>query len=316
MAHYAIHGLTIASDRPLELPTSLDLPGTMAPRGRAGHIEIRYVAQLPVLGQALYEVGRADDPERALFAVHERDGALTMRFPNGVAYRITDGGRVIECAGAHPHEALASVLTEIVIPRVLQLHGLLCFHASAVQMGDRALALTAPSGMGKSTIVTALCARGHALICDDSLAVSAAGDAHPGPATVRLWDDSAATLLDDATTSSNGEAQRTRGGKLQIRRAGVEGVVPLGAVCCLEKTENFELHRLGVGDAVATLTNSLHRIDTRSRDVLAREFESLTTVAQCVPVWQVGVPHDFDLLPDVCGRLEQLLVELDESAIA
>lgn len=301
MARYAIHGLTIASDRRLDLPTSTS--------SRPTDIEVSYVAQLPEAGDKLYEVGRADGPELVLFAVHGGDDALTLKFPEGVAYRVAGGGRRIACAGDFPHHALASVLTEIVIPRVLQLHGLLCLHASAVGIGDRALALTAPSGTGKSTLIAALCARGHALICDDSLALSAAGEAFPGPATVRLWEDSAANLLGDGS-----DVQRARGGKLQVGRPGVSGAMALGALCHLEKADHLAMERLSVSDAVATLTQSLHRIETRKREVLADEFEALARVAERVAVWRVRVPHDFARLPEVCDELERLLVDLDESA--
>ena len=80
---------------------------------------------------------------------------------------------------------------------LLRLRGAACVHASAVSIGDRAVALVGPSGSGKSTIAAALVHRGATLIAEDVLPL-ATGEggivAIPAYAGIRLWPE-AVTLL-------------------------------------------------------------------------------------------------------------------------
>ena len=66
---------------------------------------------------------------------------------------------------------------------VLTMRGEAVLHASAVQVGDAALAFVGASGMGKSTMATLLCADGARLVTDDVLRLdttSSATDLRPG----------------------------------------------------------------------------------------------------------------------------------------
>ncbi len=64
---------------------------------------------------------------------------------------------------------------------LLHQRGMLPLHASAVQVGTRAVAFIAPAGSGKSTLAMHLQHRGHRVICDDICAVEV------GDGTARLW---------------------------------------------------------------------------------------------------------------------------------
>ena len=73
------------------------------------------------------------------------------------------------------------------------LNGLFPIHASAVAVDDKLYAFTAPSGGGKSTMVTALGQLGLPLFCDDTLVLDLRGDgllALPGHKRVKLWPES------------------------------------------------------------------------------------------------------------------------------
>lgn len=71
--------------------------------------------------------------------------------------------------------------------------GLFPLHASAVQIGDGAVAMAGISGAGKSTFAAALTRRGHKLLCDDVCVI----DPHAAPVPlvrpafprVKLWKD-------------------------------------------------------------------------------------------------------------------------------
>ncbi len=71
------------------------------------------------------------------------------------------------------------------LPLAAALQGLEVLHASAVGVGGRAVAFTAASGTGKSSLAAHLVAAGATFLTDDVLALESTGDtvlAHPGPA--------------------------------------------------------------------------------------------------------------------------------------
>ncbi|NJL81867.1 MAG: hypothetical protein HC890_00665 [Chloroflexaceae bacterium] len=78
--------------------------------------------------------------------------------------------------------------------------GRICLHASAVAVGDRALALVGPSGSGKSTTAAALTQQGYPAVSDDVLPLVERDNgflAVPGYPRLRLWEDSVEVLCGD-----------------------------------------------------------------------------------------------------------------------
>lgn len=146
--------------------------------------------------------------ERRLAETRERDGStfltvdggpqgsFVMAAPgHGVCTVVADGTRV-ECAGEGDRAAADRLLLAQALPTAAVLQGLEVLHAGAVAVGDAALAVTAPSGVGKSTVVAALVQTGARLLADDVLAVeSREGSgvlAHPGPGVLALDRDGGA----------------------------------------------------------------------------------------------------------------------------
>ena len=70
--------------------------------------------------------------------------------------------------GADP-DLLSVLVSGTLLAFVLTMRGETVLHASAVQVGDAALAFVGASGMGKSTMATLLCADGARLVTDDVL---------------------------------------------------------------------------------------------------------------------------------------------------
>ena len=71
-------------------------------------------------------------------------------------------------SGADP-DLLPVLVSGSLLAFVLTMRGETVLHASAVQVGDAALAFVGASGMGKSTMATLLCADGARLVTDDVL---------------------------------------------------------------------------------------------------------------------------------------------------
>ena len=70
--------------------------------------------------------------------------------------------------GADP-DLLSVLVSGTLLAFVLTMRGETVLHASAVQVGDAAVAFVGASGMGKSTMATLLCADGARLVTDDVL---------------------------------------------------------------------------------------------------------------------------------------------------
>src|SRR5690606_31431139 len=79
--------------------------------------------------------------------------------------------------------------------------GKLVFHASAVELGDIAIAFVGASGAGKSTLAAAFATSGSRFLTDDGLVVDLRDGAPvvlPSHPSIRLWDDSRDALAGEA----------------------------------------------------------------------------------------------------------------------
>ena len=153
---YRVFGLRIASALPLRnLATLLDTSGADADV----NIHITAPEEIP------------DREGRPQFDVDGNGVTLTM---HGTArYRVEAGQRVT----VTPHHSASE--RKIVLFLLGSVIGIIChqrrlmpLHASAILVNGRAIAFCGHSGIGKSTLVSHLAARGHAMLCDDVCVVS------------------------------------------------------------------------------------------------------------------------------------------------
>ena len=185
---YRVFGLRIASALPLRnLATLLDTSGADADV----NIHITAPEEIP------------DREGRPQFDVDGNGVTLTM---HGTArYRVEAGQRVT----VTPHHSASE--RKIVLFLLGSVIGIIChqrrlmpLHASAILVNGRAIAFCGHSGIGKSTLVSHLAARGHAMLCDDVCVVSLDAThrphAFPGLPTARLWRDAAEQLGYDCGT--------------------------------------------------------------------------------------------------------------------
>jgi hypothetical protein len=122
---------------------------------------------------------------------HDRLGYRLYARHFGLARIDADGSRV-RCAppGVTPWR-WQRFLVGRVLPWAALLQGLEVFHASAVRIADRAVAVMGPTGSGKTSVAIQLVLRGASFMTDDVLAidrVSGGLRAHPGAAIVGVRD--------------------------------------------------------------------------------------------------------------------------------
>lgn len=125
-----------------------------------------------------------------VISIRRADGDYHVWSAGGGEFVVAGDGLAVACRiEGVPDEEWQPVLLGQVLPLVAVLRGREVLHASGVAVGDRAVALVGPSGIGKSTLGAELVARGGTLISDDALALQQAQGgvvAHPGPAHARL----------------------------------------------------------------------------------------------------------------------------------
>lgn len=123
-----------------------------------------------------------------------------LRFVDGTEFFLDRTGTQIWATWpeALTLEDTATYLLGPVFSLVLGLRGTISLHASAVRIGDVAVALVGPQGAGKSTTAASFATVGYSVLTDDVAAIRDGGDAFqiiPAYPRIRLWPDSVEMLF-------------------------------------------------------------------------------------------------------------------------
>jgi hypothetical protein len=188
--HYRIYGVT--------LETSFAFANDLFPAEGPG--DVRFTCRPrppkgPVL-PGLRHVG--DDPVEIdglpYCSLLEFDGGHLLRFTQVADFLLTDAEIVCYVHDALDRDLVATVVElRLLGPAFalwLELHGTLALHASAVVVDGVALGFISHGKGGKTSVAATLLQRGHMLLTDDLLAVTATPTGplgHPGFATMRMW---------------------------------------------------------------------------------------------------------------------------------
>ena len=152
-------------------------------------------------------------------------------------------------------------------------------HASGVVVGGGAVAFCAETGVGKSTIASALSSRGFPLWADDAVSVVGGGS----PVSVFL------PFMTEGETIS-----------------AVDGwsEVPLTAVCLLERASQPAILRPSPSHAVTALLSHAYRFAPQAPERRRKMAQTYLDVAAEVPILLVRFPPNRDQLPPLLARIE------------
>jgi len=239
--------------------------------------------------------------------------------------RLHTGAHVLRIAGAaeiimdadlrrmvvHPERgadpALVPVLANGTLPAfVLMMAGEPILHASAVDVGGRAVAFVGSSGMGKSTMATLFCAAGAGLLTDDLLRVTPEHQprCYLGATELRLRkaSDELASGFSDPPSS-----RRTGDGRDALRpRPADSELLPLAAIVVPQPDHHApapELERLGQMDALIALASHPRIHGWRDPVGQGQLFRFAGDIAAAVPVYRARVPWGPPFSPSIVPTL-------------
>ncbi len=209
--------------------------------------------------------------------VSDDGGAITFDPPKGLA-----------------DAELAHLLLHQILPRALSRRGRFVLHACAVETGRGVIGLLGASGMGKSTLAAAFCARGCRLVADDALAIDVTHDSvrvSPTADGLRLWEHMAVDL------QLPGEASDPRR-KRRVPAPLAAGSMPLVRLLLLGEGVPGPAHTVAVSPAKArvALLSQVFRLDISDTGESRRLFDMAHRLAERVPVRRLEYPDGIEFL--------------------
>lgn len=313
--YYLIYGLRLECDSPISGLIPQKAQESVAPRisVRLGACDSEEIIRAEGDEALWYTSDIADEQGNPALRIWKQNGTGDYRihYSHGLEFWVNREASSISVArGA---EANISEATEFllgpVLGIVLRLRGLTCLHASAVAIGDEAIAFAGSAGAGKSTTAALFVQGGHAALADDIVPLREyvnSFEVLPGYPCLNLWRESVEMLhgtcqsakTDAAATEKqqwalDGEGKKFRGEEL-----------PLGAVYLLDERQREpnapRVEAMTCQEALVTLIANTYANKLLDPAMRAREFALLGRLVNHVHVRRV-IPHeDPRLLPDLC----------------
>lgn len=294
---YCLYGLCIRSELPLTAPPA---PESFAPDLTVQHGEELPATAMPPDGDVW---AKADFGNGFGVQLTRLETGWSLFYPQTGEIRLADDLRT---ATAHALPGKDAILPLLLIGSVpawwLNLRGESILHASAVAVGDEALAFIGASGMGKSTLATLLCSAGATLVTDDVLRLHSdrkSFHCHWGTGELRLRANAAslAELFPPACVNRSADGRSTL-----LLPAGKSMLPQLRAILIPRPSrEHRELaaHPLSLVQAAFHLNGFARVLGWRVEEPRRQQFTAFARVAQAVPVIEVTVPWGPPFAPDL-----------------
>jgi hypothetical protein len=288
---YRAYGLTIQSDLPL--PELIAMPAAPAA------ITIRRGRITPAPGVVHGE-------ERCVWATADE---TCLFWADAGTILIRYGTEMIVEPLPHVDErVLRLYLLGPALGVLLQQRGLLVLHASAVAIGESAVAFMGESGWGKSTTAAALHRHGHAIVADDVTALHPCALERPlvYPAIPRLkLDATPAEALGypvEALARFDVDDERLA---YHVNDRFPQAPLPLSRVYVLAEGPEVTIERCRPQDAFIELVRHSYALRViGDRGASTAHFHLCTHVVDSVPVYRLKRPSSLAVLPDLVRCVE------------
>jgi hypothetical protein len=224
------------------------------------------------------------------------DAWFHLRYSDGTEFVVDNLGTRLWAAWPEhlTVEDTATYLLGPVMGFILLLRGTHCLHASAFDVGGRAVALVGPAGAGKSTTAAAFAKLGYAVLSDDVVTLAAekngAFHVHPAYPCIRLWPESVEGLFGSADAlplltpnwdkrylDLEGDRHRYQADPLRLA-----AIYVLAERSASDDTPRVEA--IAPQLAMIELVGNAYAPRLKDRAARAAEFEVLSRVMETVPV--------------------------------
>jgi hypothetical protein len=324
---YLAYGLQLVSDSPIAGLIPLE-----SPRWKFPQISVRFHADEPKNGgdEALWYTSDIPDengnPALKIWK-NKASGGYRIHYSHGLEFYVDrDASSIlVHCCDEPAKADAAEFLLGPVLGIVLRLRGFTCLHASAVAVGEEAIAFAGPEGAGKSTTAAMFVEEGHAALADDVVTLVERGSCFEVPAGcayLNLWPESLEMLRG---TDQPAPADKPSADKRQWALSAECGKflgesLSLGAIYLLgersrgpnaNRIENLSPKEALMGLIANTYANKL--LDPEMR---AREFELLGRLVKHVRVRRVTPHEDASRLRELHEVILQDMATAQKSAAA
>jgi len=298
---YRIAGLSVASD--------VALPGVIpaSPGGRAPEATI-------ARGRVPASLDNASASGPAWQIGGDR---FLLRIPDVARFLLVGGHRIIfELEGDTPDDEVAIFLTGTVFGILLHQRGQIVLHASAVEVGGKAVLFCGSSGAGKSTLAAALAGQGYPLVADDVCAVALGDDArplvHPDGRRLKLWSQAIAKL---ELTQSRDAPVRRHLEKFYVEPGAVfSEPLPLGAIYVLREARpphQGGIARPNVVDCSLLLRRNAYRpLLIRRMNQGTDYFHAAAAISNAAGIFHLTRALDFARMGEVVSLLRDHWAEI------
>ncbi len=206
-------------------------------------------------------------------------------------------------------ESTALYLLGPILALVLRYRGIVCLHASAVVLLDRAVAFVGPEEAGKSTTAAAFALRGFSILSDDVVPLGERDGAFfalPGSPQLRLWPESVQMLFGprDSLPRFIPDLEKRRLGADDHRSRFSERECQLGVLDLLDDrcADPAAPHLEDMSQQTALMNLVANSYGTRLIDSKMRgdELIVLARLVSRVPVRRLFAHEDSNRLADLC----------------
>jgi hypothetical protein len=199
---------------------------------------------------------------------------------------------------------------------LLRIRGVVCLHASAVAVRNRAVVFVGAAGAGKSTTAAAFAREGCAVLSDDVVALGGKEDGfvvQPSYPHVLLWPDSVHALFGspDAlpNVSQDWEKRRLALGNAENRYQ--DRALPLGGIYVLGRRTvdtTAAVEHLNRSSAMMSLIANSYSTGLLEPEKRAQEFEIFGRLLETVPVRSLKAGKGTSGLAELCHIVEKDLL--------
>ncbi|MBS1790772.1 MAG: serine/threonine protein kinase [Acidobacteria bacterium] len=209
-------------------------------------------------------------------------------------------------------EDAATYLLGPVLGLVLRLRGVTCLHASAVVLGERAIALVGASGAGKSTTAAAFAGAGYQVLADDIVALDEVADrfwVRPAYPRVRLWPSSVEALFgsEDALPLMTPTWDKRYLDLAESRVGFQRQPVTLAAIYVLDERSSNPaapfVESLPDNQKLVTLVANTYANYLLEKPMRAAEFGSLGRLCRQIPLRKITPHADPKFIPKLCQSI-------------